>query len=299
MNQPSQTAKKTIKIKNKAKERFAKLEMDYEDDKLGFKIQEDSLHNITSNLRSLNLNRLNNIRRFILMVTQNILKGLRFIYVNFCLNVFKASKLFLIKMKDKLKSTEENIQMNIDKILTIKELQEKDQREKIIKDQQMRAQDIVDLKGKIDNLFQGLVETNDFETEVELISFIRFNMEFMLEQMSFIANKLVVSNMLANVIKIDHVTILDQHKMQTRLSFLLDKKGHTWSLMFGKFFIPNLNQNYETKNGKIKMQQVCDLTAGVDVLFLDFESDAIIEEMKTTEEIIEIKPKNNFLERTL
>lgn len=299
MNQPAQSIKKTIKSQNRAQDRFAKLEMDFEDDSLKYKIPQDSLSNISTTVQRNNLIRKNNIRRLFLMTLQNLGRGFKAIYVNVFLTAFRAFQMSLVEIKTKLKKREENIQIKIDEILSMKEIQEKDHLEKITSVRLKRANDLSELESKINNIFHETVVTNEFKSDLELVEVTRYNMDFLFDQMSFIAKKISISNMVSNVQKISLVTTLDEYKMHTSLSIVLDKKGHVWSLMFGKHILPHLIKNYEVRNGIIKMNQMWDMTSDIDVLFLEFESETIVEILSSQESPIEMPAVVSFTERVI
>ena len=100
------------------------------------------------------------------------------------------------------------------------------------------------------------------------ISKIQLNIDFQMNLFEVISKKLIISNMIMNAKNMKITTSFEKDELLSNISIKMNKKGHAWAKMFGKYIVPELNRLLGPKSGEIHINHFHNVTKSKDHLYI-------------------------------
>lgn len=257
-----------ISKQSKLKDKFSKIEMDFDDENLGYDIPKKSLQEIQSRDQIISADRLKNLVRISKLFSVTVFDVIIFFYRNIVLNILQFVKKKVEKTTTVILVKEENLQMAVGKVLTEIEIQKKMKLDQISSEEDQKKLMLKSYYTKMEEAFLGMIDSNDFVMDNSSQEILETHMEFQLNIWNLISKKLIVSNMITNAKSIKIKTFERQGRVITEFIVEMEKKGHLWAVMFGKHFTPEINQVINGVDGKVLMQQVSNQSQQADTFTL-------------------------------
>jgi hypothetical protein len=256
--------------KDRLKDKFSKVEIAFDDESFNYKITSESVKKIQTHSENARKNGLPGIIwRGIKLVFSSLNFGLSLFYQHVIKSGFNEMKKQTGKMLKQARDKEEKMEIFLDQTISMKELAKKE-KESFLQEKKHFQNRVIEVYTEdIQDLFGGRVDDHVIALDGLENSALKNVMAFQIEALQFVSKKLIASNMIMNVKSLNMNTCLDPKKrVQTELSFELDKKGYMWSLMFGKHFVPELKSKLEKCDGEISIVQRENLSLKKDIFTL-------------------------------
>jgi len=287
-----------VVAKDRLKDKFSKVEIAFDDESFNYKITSESVKKIQTHAEITRKNGLPGIIwRGVKLVLSSMNYGLILFYQHVIKSGFTAIKKQTRKMLKHARDKEESIEIFLDQTISMVELAKKE-KESFLQEKKHFQNRVIEIYTEdIQDLFGGRVVDHVITLDGLENNSVKNVMSFQIEALQFVSKKLIASNMIVNVKSLNMKTCLDLKKrVQTELSFELDKKGYLWSVMFGKHFVPELKSKIEKYDGEILIIQRENLSLKKDIftLKLNFNVPLVSVEAATVECAVKFPIKHSI-----
>lgn len=262
---------------NKLKSKFDKIEMDLEDERIGYQLPKHSLNNIQSSSQQMKSIRINNVIKVSKLAVTTTSEVIAFFYKSIIKSsvVFTSSKIKIVF--NKMKEKEEETQIAVNRIIKASELQKTFEKEELQMHQLQKNKLLNSYYSQMETAFLSTIDSNHFEMTNHSDDVVKINMAQQMVVWSFISKKLIVSNMISNAKNIRISTTQKSNRLTTEMTIDMEKKGYLWSMMFGKHIVPELSNILKSSNGSLKIRHTDNLSKKTDQFILSMVSDVLME----------------------
>ena len=268
--------------RDRLKDKFSKVEIAFDDESFNYKMTSESVKKIQTHSENARKNGLPGIIwRGIKLVFSSMNYGLSLFYQHVIKSGYKAMKKQTGKMLKKARDKEESMEIFLDQTISMIELAKKE-KESFLQEKKHFLNRVIEIYTEdIQDLFGGRVVDHVINLDGLENNTIKNITSLQIEALQFVSKKLIASNMIINVKSLNMDTCLDPKKrVQTELSFELDNKGHVWSVMFGKHFVPELKSKFENYDGEMSIIQRENISLKKDIFNLKINFNVPLEIVK-------------------
>lgn len=256
--------------RERLKDKFSKVEISIDDERFIHKLDQASIEKmvVVKKERSKLLLSLFKLMKITSIAFTEYSKNK---YKRSAQNIFACGKNISLKTMTFVRKREEQVELLLERKINKFEMVKRELKEYEDLARLKREALVEEFRSNASHSFLNYLDYKAFSISVkDYISLVPLFM-YQMKIMDSISSKLIASNMIVNVKKISMSLHAEGDDVVSRIHFELDKKGHLWSIMFGKSIVPEINKLIIDRQGKVTIKQVCNTAISKDLFSVAIE----------------------------
>lgn len=247
------------------RDKFSKVEILIDDERFIHKLNKDSIEKIKVNGKIKRPMVSLSLMKIIKMMTLKLVDYFKMKCFYLMSHFFSYGRKHFYQVVEFARNKEEQAELFLEHKVNKIEMMRKEIKEYEDLNKLNKEMLIEDYRKNISQLFLNQIDSRAFPINITDSVSLQGVLIFQMKLMNVISTKLLKSNMIINVKKINMSLNSEGDSMISRINFELDKKGHLWCVMFGKSVVPDINNFLLNRQGKVMIKQVCNTAINKDL----------------------------------